>query len=55
MFGNLFKRKRRLLARVAGVQRKLAMKPNSDLIRLDKKLKGELDQVLKQNEIFWFQ
>ena len=55
VFGNIFKRKRRLLARITGVQRKIAISPNLGLFRLDKKLKEELDLVLKQEEIFFFQ
>ena len=55
LFGNIFKRKRRLLARIAAVQRKMATSPNLGLFSLDKKLKEELDLVLKQEEIFWFQ
>ena len=31
------------------------MNPNLGLLRLDKKLKADLDLVLKQEEIFWFQ
>ena len=33
----------------------MATSPNLGLIRLDKKLKDELNLVLKQEEIFWFQ
>lgn len=45
-FGNIHKRKRRLLARIDGVQRAIATKFHSRLIELDFKLRKELDEVL---------
>ena len=38
MFGNLFARKRRVLARIDGAQKALAISPNEFLIRLEKQL-----------------
>lgn len=46
VFGNIYKRKRRLLARIDGVQRAMADKFTHRLIQLDIKLRSELDEVL---------
>ncbi|KAJ4840913.1 hypothetical protein Tsubulata_001108 [Turnera subulata] len=53
-FGNIFKRKRRLLARIAGIQNYLDKRPSSFLSHLDLELRSELDSVLAQEEMFWF-
>lgn len=55
VFGNIHKKKRRLLARIDGVQRALAHNYSNGLIKLDIKLKNELDEVLAQEEAFRFQ
>lgn len=54
-FGNIFRRKNRLLARLGGIQRSLSHKPRSDLIRLEKRLRLELDENLYQEELIWLQ
>ncbi|XP_019171055.1 PREDICTED: uncharacterized protein LOC109166615 [Ipomoea nil] len=54
-FGNIHQRKKRLLARIEGVQRNLARHNRADLLRLEKNLRGELDEVLYQEELLWFQ
>ncbi|WCJ39636.1 RNA binding RNA-directed DNA polymerase [Euphorbia peplus] len=48
-------RKRVVYSRLAGVQRALANRVTSGLIRLERKLLAELDMILIQEEIFWFQ
>ncbi|XP_031115795.1 uncharacterized protein LOC116019654 [Ipomoea triloba] len=54
-FGVIEKKKKRLLARIDGIQRRLEVNYESGLIRLLKKLQGELEEVLKQEELKWFQ
>lgn len=47
-FGNIFKNKKRLMARIVGIQRSLDIKYDRALIKLDKKLQKELENVLYQ-------
>ncbi|XP_019173302.1 PREDICTED: uncharacterized protein LOC109168902 [Ipomoea nil] len=54
-FGNIFHRKRRVLARLEGVQNSLTYNHRSDLIKLGKMLQKELEEILFQEELFWFQ
>ena len=54
-FGNIFKRKRILLARLGGTQRALECNPNPFLFDLEKKLCAEYNEVLNQEELLWFQ
>ncbi|XVE96968.1 hypothetical protein REPUB_Repub02eG0269900 [Reevesia pubescens] len=54
-FGNIFMRKRTLIARIAGVQKALQLKPNPFLFALEKRLLVDYEQTLLQEEILWFQ
>ncbi|XP_021737345.1 uncharacterized protein LOC110703874 [Chenopodium quinoa] len=54
-FHNIFKKKHNLLARIAGVQRALALQKARDLIKLESKLSVELDEVLALEELLWYQ
>ncbi|XP_075499925.1 uncharacterized protein LOC142538495 [Primulina tabacum] len=54
-FGNINKRKRKLIARIKGVQDCLNNQPRHRLLKLETKLKKELDTVLEQEELMWFQ
>ncbi|XP_031119046.1 uncharacterized protein LOC116022462 [Ipomoea triloba] len=54
-FGNVFHRKKRLLARIKGVQQRLASQVRNDLLRLERKLRKELQTTLYQEELIWFQ
>ncbi|XP_020208919.1 uncharacterized protein LOC109793859 [Cajanus cajan] len=54
-FGNIFFNKRRLLRRLNGIPRNLLQGPNTFLERLQVKLWSELDQILSQEEILWYQ
>lgn len=54
-FGNIFHRKKRLLARLKGIQTSIAQQYRSDLIKLERKLRKELDDTLHQEELIWFQ
>ena len=54
-FGNIFQRKRRLWARLAGAQKQLAIQENQKLLKLEKELQQDLDTILNHEELFWFQ
>lgn len=54
-FGNISKRKRRIHARLRGIQRHKEIRPNNGLLRLEKKLRGDLEEVLMQEELIWYQ
>lgn len=54
-FGNIFRRKRKLLARLEGVQKALAIRQNPNLDGIEKSLAKEYNEVLAQEETFWFQ
>ncbi|XP_030963921.1 uncharacterized protein LOC115985091 [Quercus lobata] len=49
-FGNVFNRKKNIMARLNGVQRALSNRPSSFLINLEKELLKDLDVVLNQEE-----
>lgn len=53
-FGNIHRRKKKLIARIEGVQRCLNYQPRNRLIKLESKLRKELDKVLEQEELLWF-
>lgn len=54
-FGNIFRRKKNVLARLSGVQKSLSERENDYLTGLEKELIQEYNQILYQEEIFWFQ
>ena len=54
-FGNVFKRKRNLWARLGGVQRKLTEKRSWRLIKLERKLQKDLEITLQEEELIWYQ
>lgn len=54
-FGNIFKKKRRLEARIKGVHLQLDSFPQADLIPLGKDLQLQYSAVLKEEEMLWFQ
>ncbi|KAK7836759.1 putative ribonuclease h protein [Quercus suber] len=53
VFGNLFTRKRRVLARLYGVQKALAIGPSQFLVRLEKELAEEYLIIMQQEEEYW--
>ncbi|KAL4362736.1 hypothetical protein GQ457_04G010410 [Hibiscus cannabinus] len=55
VFGCIGKRKREILARIAGIERKLEYSMSDRLIDLEHQLKCDLDLVLRQEESLWFQ
>jgi hypothetical protein len=54
-FGNIFKRKRQLEARIKGVHIKLDVCPRSDLINLEMDLQRQYSIVLEEEELLWYQ
>ncbi|CAI0395768.1 unnamed protein product [Linum tenue] len=54
-FGNIFQKKRRLLKRIQGIQNKASHFFSPGLLKLQAKLEAELDAVLAQEELLWFQ
>uniref|UniRef100_A0A2C9VZV8 Uncharacterized protein n=1 Tax=Manihot esculenta TaxID=3983 RepID=A0A2C9VZV8_MANES len=54
-FGNIFQNKRRLIRKIEGVQKCLAIRRSRNLIKLEYKLKCQLEEVLKQEELHWSQ
>lgn len=52
-FGNVFNRKKNILARLNGKQRALATRPSSFLINLENELLKDLEVVLNQEEEIW--
>ena len=53
MFGNLFAKKRRILARLHGAQKALASNPNDFLLELEQQLISEYSLILMQEEEYW--
>lgn len=51
VFGNIFKRKRRILARIDGIQKALEVRQSNHLTWLKADLRQELEEVLTQEEI----
>ena len=52
-FGNLFHRKKRLIARLNGLQKAIALHPTETLLRLDSELSLQYQNLLSQEEDFW--
>ena len=55
VFGNIFKRKKELLARIGGIQQALEHQPFRSLHCLETNLKKKLEKVLSQEELLWYQ
>lgn len=55
VFRNIFKQKRVLLARSAGIQKVLSERHERGLIKLESKLRIELDEMLEREETLWYQ
>ena len=52
-FGNIFGRKKRVLARLNGIQKALAENPSHSLVEMEKSLQTELNDILCQEEELW--
>jgi len=55
VFGNLFRRKRQIWARLEGIQRHLAAGGPNYLLKLERRLRRTLDLTLDQIATLWFQ
>lgn len=55
VFGNIFRRKRHLEARLRGVQRRLEEVDSARFCLLEKELQDEYNKVLYQEELLWYQ
>lgn len=55
VFSNIFQRKQQLLARIEGVQKNMGFSFHRGLLKLESKLRRELEEVLQEEETFWFQ
>ncbi|XP_074277180.1 uncharacterized protein LOC141600825 [Silene latifolia] len=54
-FGNIFRKKNELMARIGGCQRELSKSRVGYLIKLEARLRRELHEVLEQEELLWYQ
>lgn len=55
-FGDIHKKKNRILARLEGIQKSMGSQDNrGGLIKLERKLRKQLDEVLEQEELLWYQ
>ncbi|CAL1370525.1 unnamed protein product [Linum trigynum] len=54
VFGSTFRQKRRLLARLQGVNTRLADSFRPSLLKLQIKLEKELDVIISQEEVLWY-
>nr|XP_023924931.1 uncharacterized protein LOC112036353 [Quercus suber] len=52
-FGNIFARKKNIMARLNGIQRAVSFRPSSFLLNLENELLKELNMVLNQEEELW--
>ena len=52
-FGNIFSRKKNIMARLNGIQRSIASRPSAFLCNLENELLKELDSVISQEEELW--
>lgn len=54
-FGNLFRKKKKLRARISGVQRALAQQRSHQLELLEEQFLSEYNVILEQEDTFWAQ
>lgn len=52
-FGNLLEKKKRVLARLNGIQKSMAIRPSSSLLDFERRLYRELDVILDQERDLW--
>ncbi|KAL8154116.1 hypothetical protein V2J09_011876 [Rumex salicifolius] len=55
VFDNIYQRKRKLMAKLEGIQKSFSRGVSSNLLRLEAQLKEELNTVLLQEETLWLQ
>lgn len=54
-YGNIFRKKKRLIGRMEGIDRKLMEGDNERLSNLKKELWTEYNNILKHEKAYWFQ
>lgn len=55
VFGNVTSKKKKLLERIEGIKKNLVVNFHNGLRKLDIKLRKELEEILYQEELLWFQ
>ncbi|XP_031120944.1 uncharacterized protein LOC116024184 [Ipomoea triloba] len=55
IFGNIHHKKKAVLARLSGIQHRMAISPHGGLLKLERKLMEEYHDILYQEELLWFQ
>ncbi|XP_061349159.1 uncharacterized protein LOC133294495 [Gastrolobium bilobum] len=55
VFGNIHHKKNKLIGRLEGIQRAISEQNKSHLEKIEGKIRGELEQVLEQEELLWFE
>ncbi|XP_050238477.2 uncharacterized protein LOC126687968 [Mercurialis annua] len=55
VFGNVFKQKKNLMARISGIEKYLESRPSQFLTTLESQLQNELAEVLLREEALWIQ
>ncbi|XP_057428997.1 uncharacterized protein LOC130722320 [Lotus japonicus] len=55
VFGDIFRTKKRLLARMEGIQKKIVQNPNPFLMKLRKRLWTDYETILRSEELYWAQ
>ncbi|CAL1399993.1 unnamed protein product [Linum trigynum] len=55
VFGSTYRKKKHLFARFQRITERLAIALNPGLLKLQIKLEKELDLILAQEEVYWFQ
>ena len=53
VFGNVFVRKKQIMARLLGIQKALALRPNTFLLNLQNQLTKEYNLILQMKEEIW--
>ena len=52
-FGNIFEKKKSIMARLNGIQKVVSVRPSNFLLNLESELQRKLEMVLTQEEEFW--
>lgn len=54
-YGNVERKKKRLWARLVGIKKAMESPGNNHLLKLEKKIQVELENILNQVELLWYQ
>ena len=52
-FGNVYSKKRRIIAQLNGIQKAISSRPSSNLLELEKLLQRELEIIYDQERDIW--